>query len=227
MKPFGVDYIHKVLFSPDDKEFVTYDARQEWMKSWDTETGLEKKNFGNEGYYPVVYCPDGLRLVCLLERAMIILDVQTGNRLFTIPDVQIVKPFSNRDKIVFLTKEESQYRINYLNLITNEREKGVLWPESFGPRPLDISNDGRYFAVGKVKSDLGVWQSRTILKIVDATMLYEFPLQFESDRSKISAPDKLIRFFPQGDKIVTVNERYVNIWDISDLTTSVKDAGKF
>lgn len=54
-------------------------------------------------------------------------------------------------------------------------------------------------------------------------MLSEYPVDINAGKNEPTSTEERIGFFPDGKRFWTVNGTKVHFWDISDLTSSVKD----
>ncbi|MBI1390744.1 MAG: hypothetical protein GC154_20120 [bacterium] len=105
-------------------------------------------------------------------------------------------------------------------------------------RYIDISDDNLDIQDVTAEGDLLLTASlafedgsvilpRSIVGVESNTTLREYPFSKQSGKDQPDSPDTLVRFFPDSERILSVNNKTIYIYDISDLTTAIKPANVY
>lgn len=208
--------MNQVYFSWDEKLIYTqgYDVFQVWDFSMGKEI-LAINQFDNK-FYPTRNNSEIIRV--LLGKAS----------LFNIYTNEVIRSFEgdfcaiSRDRKVIMVTKSDQYQ--HLIDIDSGQEIG-LFPvrkNTYTDRLFDFSYENNILIVGSSTNT----NQRSIYTTNSEKAIREYPYD-ANEKMGPTSEDYCIRIFPDGKKFVTANYTSVYIWDISDLTTAVKDAGKF
>ncbi len=163
------DYVMDVAFSPDGETL----ASTSWDGSiilWDVTDGYRIDQFYPEGNarLNVVFTADGSRLVASGWTVIDVWDVQTGEVVDSIPDLEedISQILFNPERSELLVLPDGA-TIRFFNSTDWSRTRDLA---GFSVVPFDvaISADGRAIAVGQIDDNVALWDvtrgTRTILK---------------------------------------------------------------
>ncbi len=207
-----------VCFSPDDKYAITADYFG-LIRLWDLKTGDKLKEIEVGGNEPVFisYLPSGYE-VLISSWLPYIWNLKTNEvRQFPETDSYCI-PSLVGNKILFYLGKKIQLW---------DTESWTLLKEYEADDPtksIALSPVGDNIVVGGAVIDNPIHEGydRRIIKTDTGVLARTYQVRSGASLGSSESEDRVVRFFPDGKKFLTVNGNTVHIWDITDLTSVVQ-----
>lgn len=90
---------------------------------------------------------------------------------------------------------------------------------------FDVTGDGKHIILSSyISKDGDKAFPRQVFDVNSKSKAREYSISTESEKDSYQSNDTIVKFFPDGKRFLSVNNKTVHIYDISDLTSSVSDA---
>lgn len=229
-RPCGTVGVTGLMFTSDGSRFVTgltCTARLNPNRAWNSETGdldiaLTQAIQENPNLHSIIACSNN---DIVISRMYDYSSTQSVEHilLYDLKKRNVVNEFPGHWPVVSRNLRYVAYFNNEKNAVEAMDLKtfkvithAAVTYDSSNSHPLAVSDRGVLAMSGKKT------YARKLIAPDPMGVVYEYPIA-KSDNEA----DNNITFFPEGDRFLTVNGTDINIWDISKISTGVKDAGKF
>lgn len=225
-KPCGIVGVLGDMFTSNGLQFVTSVTCTSKgilpYRVWDTKTGelnteLTQIFQTNIGGFPTRCLYNGVILSSTMER------YDPHIQLFDLASKQIVHTFSGQIPIVssnlryvaYFNGDRSAAHVMDLKTFEEITHTPIKY-DSSNFNPMSVSNKGVLVLSGKTG------YTRKVIALDPLGVVYEYPIAKTEKEA-----DANIAFVQDGNRFLTVNGTDINIWDISKITTAVKESDKY
>lgn len=208
--------IFYVAFTSNGKRLITKD--EQIMVFWDIESGKLYEIpgavlFGSEP----IPCSNPNEVIS-----------GTGDGYIEIWDYEktiIIKKIKGRSPILSSNKKRIVYGdTGIVKLYDLEVDREIFVKNVYNLSPKAISSEGNYIILKEGNPDKQGNLKREIYSINNIEPLRAYSLNINNEKSSSNSDDRIIKFFPKGNRFLTINGNRAYIWDYSDLTSGIPDA---
>ena len=220
--PCGAFVVRAEFFWENGKYFSIHNCG-DYYRVFETETGIENRSlaiqFNSLSISPVIRPTSKSGIVAyetydrdINQDVVILHDMNLNKEINRFPselvDVTQMSPY------LIVSKKTKE--LTLINIDTME-EKLTVSDVFYTSNNFGISKSGTLVIGGREG------RNRSVFSLDPGRLVYTYPFDSESKDSALSE-DEFVEFFPDGQRYLTINGNKLNIWDISDLTSSVHDA---
>ncbi len=206
-----------VCFSPDEKYAVTADYHGK-LRRWDLETGklVQEVVFPHNDPTYVTYLPNGYEVMTTTYYPYI-WNLKT-NEVRQYPEIESWYPPSLvGNKLLFYLGKTMQLWDTESWALLKEYDSSEYTTKSVALSPVGDN----ILVGGAIGSTTNKGYDRRIIKTDTGVLARTYQVRSGASLGSPESEDRVVRFFPDGKKFLTVNGNTVHIWDIKDLTSAV------